>query len=53
MVPQRHLERSYDRYALDELRIAHRVVYEVEANWKIVIDNFNECLTARACTPSS
>jgi len=35
---------SYDRYALDELRIAHRVVYEVEANWKIVIDNFNECL---------
>jgi Rieske 2Fe-2S family protein len=35
---------AYDRYALGELRIGHRLEYEIEANWKIVHDNFNECL---------
>jgi Rieske 2Fe-2S family protein len=35
---------AYDRYALGELRVAHRQTYEIEANWKIVHDNFNECL---------
>jgi len=35
---------SYERYGLDQLRVAHRIVYEVEANWKILHDNFNECL---------
>jgi phenylpropionate dioxygenase-like ring-hydroxylating dioxygenase large terminal subunit len=35
---------AYDRYALGELRVAHRQTYEIVANWKIVHDNFNECL---------
>jgi Rieske 2Fe-2S family protein len=35
---------AYDRYAIGELRVGHRQVYEIEANWKIVHDNFNECL---------
>lgn len=35
---------SYERYRTAELRTAHRIAYEVEANWKIVLDNFNECL---------
>ena len=35
---------SYGRYGLSELRSARRITYEVEANWKIVLDNFNECL---------
>ena len=31
------------RYPLAELRTAKRIVYEVEANWKIVMENYNEC----------
>jgi Rieske 2Fe-2S family protein len=31
------------RYPLSELRTAKRIVYEVEANWKIVMENYNEC----------
>jgi glycine betaine catabolism A len=31
------------RYPLGELRTAKRIVYEVEANWKIVMENYNEC----------
>lgn len=35
---------SFERYRMDELRVGARIVYEVEANWKIVVENFNECL---------
>jgi glycine betaine catabolism A len=35
---------NFERYRLDELRIGRRIVYEVEANWKIVVENYNECL---------
>jgi Rieske 2Fe-2S family protein len=42
---------DYDRYGLDELRVAHTIVYEVEANWKIVVDNYNECLHCPSVHP--
>lgn len=32
------------RWQMADLRIGHRIVYEVAANWKIVCDNYNECL---------
>ncbi|HEX5087676.1 MAG TPA: aromatic ring-hydroxylating dioxygenase subunit alpha [Nocardioides sp.] len=32
------------RFGLADLRIAHVTVNEVRANWKIVIENYNECL---------
>ena len=35
---------DYGRYGVGDLRTAHTIVYEVEANWKMLIDNFNECL---------
>lgn len=35
---------AYARYQCGELHTAHRIVYEVRANWKIVHDNYNECL---------
>jgi Rieske 2Fe-2S family protein len=35
---------NFDRYRMDELRIGPRITYEVEANWKIVVENYNECL---------
>jgi Rieske 2Fe-2S family protein len=31
------------RYPLSELRIARRIGYEVEANWKVILENYNEC----------
>ncbi len=34
----------FERYRMDELRVGVRIVYEVAANWKIVVENFNECL---------
>jgi Rieske 2Fe-2S family protein len=34
----------YDRFGMQDLRIGHRIVYEVRANWKIIVENYNECL---------
>jgi Rieske 2Fe-2S family protein len=34
----------FDRFRMDELRVGVRIVYEVEANWKIIVENYNECL---------
>ena len=31
------------RYPLQELRVARRIIYEVQANWKVVLENYNEC----------
>jgi glycine betaine catabolism A len=35
---------KFDRFNLDELRTGHTTVNEIEANWKILIENYNECL---------
>lgn len=35
---------GFERYGLDELRVARRLVYEVAANWKLIAENYNECL---------
>ena len=35
---------AYERYRMGDLRPGARIVYEVAANWKIVIENYNECL---------
>jgi Rieske 2Fe-2S family protein len=37
-IPQR-----LHRYPLAELVIGKRIVYTVEANWKVVLENYNEC----------
>lgn len=31
------------RYRLDELRRAHRLEYDIAANWKIICENYSEC----------
>ena len=31
------------RYPLAELRSAHRISYDVAANWKVLLENYNEC----------
>jgi phenylpropionate dioxygenase-like ring-hydroxylating dioxygenase large terminal subunit len=35
---------AFERFAMQDLRIGHRIVYEVRANWKILVENYNECL---------
>ncbi len=41
---QAHDPLRFEQHHLGSLRIGHRTVSEVEANWKILIDNYNECL---------
>ena len=31
-------------WAMQELRLAHRIEYDVATNWKLVVQNYNECL---------
>ena len=31
------------RYPLRDLRAARRIVYDVAANWKVILENYNEC----------
>jgi Rieske 2Fe-2S family protein len=33
----------FDDWSLEDLVSAHRVTYDVEANWKAIFQNFNEC----------
>ena len=42
--PEGDIREVIERWRLADLRIAHRIVYDVAANWKIVTDNYNECL---------
>ncbi len=34
---------NLDHYAVPELAIGRRIVYDVAANWKLIIENFMEC----------
>lgn len=31
-------------WRMHELRLGHRIVYDVKANWKLIIQNYSECL---------
>jgi len=33
----------FQRYRLEDLRTVKRLVYEVGANWKVIMENYNEC----------
>jgi Rieske 2Fe-2S family protein len=35
--------RRLRNYPLAELRIGRRIVYQVDANWKVILENYNEC----------
>lgn len=42
-----HLATMPDRFrpwGMADLRMAHRAVYQVKANWKLIIQNYSECL---------
>lgn len=43
---QQHIRRSaeqFSRYPLQDLRLGASLHYEVEANWKVLCENYNEC----------
>jgi len=31
------------RYPLADLRVGHSITYDVNANWKVIVENYNEC----------
>jgi Rieske 2Fe-2S family protein len=41
----------FERFKMQDLRIGFRIVYEVNANWKIVVENYNECLHCPSIHP--
>jgi Rieske 2Fe-2S family protein len=42
---------QFERYGMGELRIGSAATYDTAANWKIVIDNYNECLHCPSVHP--
>ncbi|GAA4077754.1 aromatic ring-hydroxylating oxygenase subunit alpha [Nonomuraea soli] len=34
---------AIDRYHVDKLALGRRIVYDVKANWKLIVENFMEC----------
>jgi glycine betaine catabolism A len=42
----------FDRFPLADLRLGGRQSYEVEANWKIIVENFSECYHCAPVHPS-
>ncbi|MDT5080907.1 MAG: glycine betaine catabolism [Mycobacterium sp.] len=34
---------AIDHYGIDQLTVGRRVVYDVAANWKLIVENFMEC----------
>ena len=38
------LPKKFAAWRMEELRLGRRIVYDVKANWKLVVLNYNECL---------
>ena len=34
---------SIDHYSVESLQVGQRIVYDVKANWKLIVENFMEC----------
>jgi glycine betaine catabolism A len=46
------VDERFRAWGMDELRTAHRIVYDVAANWKLVIHNYSECLHCPGVHPA-
>ena len=42
----------FSNYRMQDLRLGHRIVYDVKANWKLIVLNFNECLHCPTLHPA-
>src|SRR5687768_6124915 len=38
------LPAKFTPWRMQDLRLGHRIVYDIKANWKLLIQNYNECL---------
>ena len=38
------LPQRFAPYAMQDLRLVHRIEYDIATNWKLVVQNYNECL---------
>jgi phenylpropionate dioxygenase-like ring-hydroxylating dioxygenase large terminal subunit len=38
------LPAKFRTWRMHDLRLGHRIVYDIQANWKLIIQNYNECL---------
>ena len=38
------LPEKFAAWRMEELRLGRRITYEVKANWKLIVSNYNECL---------
>jgi len=38
------LPAKFAPWRMQDLRLGHRITYDVRANWKLIIQNYNECL---------
>jgi Rieske 2Fe-2S family protein len=46
------LPRKFAPWRMQDLRLGHRMVYEVKANWKLIVLNYNECLHCPVLHPA-
>ena len=42
----------FSNYRMNDLRLGRRTVYDVRANWKLIVLNFNECLHCPTLHPA-
>lgn len=42
---------AIDRYGVDGLQLGRRIVYDVAANWKLIVENFMECYHCSSIHP--
>jgi Rieske 2Fe-2S family protein len=38
------LPEKFSAWRMEELRLGRRITYDVRANWKLIVSNYNECL---------
>jgi Rieske 2Fe-2S family protein len=43
---------KFRSWRMEDLRLGHRIVYDVQANWKLIIQNYNECLNCPNLHPA-
>ena len=46
------LPSKFARWGMADLRRGHQIVYEVAANWKLILQNFSECLHCPVIHPA-
>ena len=46
------LPERFAAYRMADLRLGRRIVYEVKANWKLIVLNYNECLHCPTLHPA-